>query len=129
MPRAISINAQALRAQASGEAQVPERVMIPQGGLNGCDLFKPAHIGDGLGLKIVGVRPNNKAKGLPTVPAVVMLVDLGRELAAQFHRYAGALFCFCDATIIIILIINTIICLVFALQKLRCPHALWEPPT
>lgn len=76
MEEAVEVNRAAFLSLATGDATVPERVVLPVPAHSGSTLFKPAFVpGHGLGLKVVSVRPANAAAGLPTVPAVVLLVD------------------------------------------------------
>ncbi|PRP89406.1 ornithine cyclodeaminase [Planoprotostelium fungivorum] len=84
----IEINRKAFIALFNGDAAVPQRIKVADD--HGPTLFKPAIIksGQGLGLKIVGVREANAKKGQPTVPATITLID----------QESGALQCVMEAT-------------------------------
>ena len=82
MAEAIECNAAAFVALFDGSAVAPARHLLtaPEA-FDGATLFKPSFVpgaggnGGALGLKVVSVRPRNAARGLPTVPATVLLVD------------------------------------------------------
>ncbi len=83
MPEAIDANARAYIALSRGEAQVPQRVALSTE--KGVSLFMPAHVhttGD-LGIKVVSVFPDNPRRQLPTIHALVLVLDAstGRPLA------------------------------------------------
>ncbi len=75
MAEAIDVNARAYVALSQGEAQVPQRLALnPEGGVV---LFMPALVspsGD-LGLKVVSVFSQNPGRNLPTVHALVLVMD------------------------------------------------------
>ena len=75
MARTIAVNREAFLAHHRGgeEVIVPRRIVMRRG--NGSTLFKPAAVGSSIGLKVVSVRPSNAERGLPTVPAVMVLLD------------------------------------------------------
>src|SRR4051812_2363805 len=97
MEEAIRIQAEAFIAAATGNAVVPDRIMIPNGShtaTDGSTLFKPALIHNpngeaSLGLKVVAVRPDNAVVGLPSVPAVIMLThkQYGFPIAVMSATY------------------------------------------
>lgn len=73
---AIKVVSEAFAQLHTKEAQVPLRAVI-SAGEGGANFFMPARLSKtgALGLKIASVRPTNASRGLPTVPAVVMLLD------------------------------------------------------
>ncbi len=77
----------------SGAADVPLRVGLSAG--DGVSLFMPAHLRDtgALGLKVVSVHTGNGARGLPTILALVTLVDAetGAPLALMDGAYLTAM--------------------------------------
>ncbi len=77
------------------QAQVPLRTQIPVSKRNGVTLFMPAYLmkSETIGAKIVSVFPNNRRRGLPTIHALVIVVDAktGRPLAAMDGTYLTAL--------------------------------------
>lgn len=77
------------------QAQVPLRTQIPVTKRNGVTLFMPAYLmkSETIGAKIVSVFPNNRRRGLPTIHALVIVVDAktGRPLAAMDGTYLTAL--------------------------------------
>jgi ornithine cyclodeaminase/alanine dehydrogenase-like protein (mu-crystallin family) len=75
MRDAIDAARAAFRALTNGQAVVPPRPHVTTA--NGTSLFMPAYkqSGDTVGLKLVTVTPENPRRGLPTVQAVVLLVD------------------------------------------------------
>ncbi len=83
MAEAIAAVRGAFSQLAAGQAFVPLRTQLPGDG--GTALMMPAYLpaDHGLGAKIVSVFPNNPARGLPTVTALVVLLeaDTGRPVA------------------------------------------------
>jgi alanine dehydrogenase len=80
---------------SSGKAEVPLRAQVPVEKRQGIILFMPAYLADSdaLGAKIVSVFPDNQKKKLPTVHAVVIVVDeeTGRPTAVMDGTYLTAL--------------------------------------
>ncbi|HOX30716.1 MAG TPA: ornithine cyclodeaminase family protein [Spirochaetales bacterium] len=79
---AIEADKKAFVMQARGECVVPLRINFDvEGSGGGQSLYMPAHVkgypapGGATGVKIVSVYPGNAAKGLPVVPATMVLVD------------------------------------------------------
>ena len=77
MAEAIEADKQAFLLHSGGETEVPVRpgFRIPD---KGSVLFMPAYVKgefNRVGIKIVSVFPGNAAKGIPVVPAQVLLVD------------------------------------------------------
>jgi len=83
MAEAIEVNAQAYALLSGGEATLPQRVPVetPQG----VTLFMPAYLRPtgALAVKVVSVFGQNPQRGLPTIHALVLVVDseTGRPLA------------------------------------------------
>ncbi len=80
---AINVNAQAYRLVSRREVDMPQRVPLRTG--KGIALFMPAyvkHTGD-LAVKVVSVFGENPRMGLPTIHALVLVMDstTGRPLA------------------------------------------------
>jgi ornithine cyclodeaminase len=77
MPQAIALMREAFGELSAGRATMPERTVVPVEAVGGTTLFMPAYLPAGarLGLKVVGVFPQNASSGLPVVPAVVLLLD------------------------------------------------------
>lgn len=70
----IRVNKEAFVAVAQERAVVPSRIGLPY--KQDWTLIKPSCLPDtAMGLKIVSVRSDNPTKGLPTVPATVMLLE------------------------------------------------------
>ncbi|MBI5877384.1 MAG: ornithine cyclodeaminase family protein [Chloroflexi bacterium] len=88
MRDAIEAMREAFAQVTSGAANVPLRVGLPAG--DGVSLFMPAHLRDShaMGLKIVSVHTGNGARGLPTILALVALVDT--ETGAPLALMEGA---------------------------------------
>jgi ornithine cyclodeaminase len=77
MKEAIECDKRAFLLHSSGETEVPVRPGFELEG-RGSVLFMPAYVKGGIdsvGVKIVSVFPGNAAKGLPVVPAQMLLVD------------------------------------------------------
>ena len=95
MPQAIDAMRDAFAQLASGEAEVPARTAVPIAAHDAVTLFMPAYLprGPALGGKIVSVHPRNRAAGLATIHALVILIDhaTGRPLAALEGSYLTAL--------------------------------------
>lgn len=85
MPVAIDAMKEAFAQLSSGQASVPLRTHIAVPEQNGVALFMPSllHRSRELALKIVSVFPNNQAQGMPTIHALVIVIDAetGRPLA------------------------------------------------
>ena len=76
MKEAIEADKKAFLLHSTGETEVPVRPGFTLAG--GSALFMPAYVkGDvnRVGIKIVSVFPGNAAKGIPVVPAQVLLLD------------------------------------------------------
>jgi alanine dehydrogenase len=95
MAEAIDAVKKAFIQLSSGNAEVPLRTQVPVKKRNATTLFMPAYLikSDSLGAKIVSVFPNNRRRGLPTIHALVILVDAktGQPLAAMDGTYLTAL--------------------------------------
>jgi ornithine cyclodeaminase len=95
MPQAIEAMRDAFAQLSGGEAEVPVRTALPLPAHDAVTLFMPAYLGKGpaLGAKVVSVHPRNRAAGLPTIHALVVLIDAatGRPLAALEGGYLTAL--------------------------------------
>ncbi len=83
MPAAIEANARAYIALTRGEAHVPQRIALNTE--DGVALFMPAYVSatHDLAVKIVSVYGQNPRRGLPTIHALVLVLeaDTGRPLA------------------------------------------------
>ena len=92
MDDAIAAVRSAFGQLSSGQAAVPVRTQWPGDG--GTSLVMPAYLpaDRGLGAKIVSVFPNNPARGLPTVTALVALLqaDTGQPVALLDGTYLTA---------------------------------------
>lgn len=77
MREAIAAAKEALTLHAAGGCDVPLRTNLDVAQHGGQALFMPAHVPqiDAVGIKIVSVFPGNAARGLPAVPAKVVLLD------------------------------------------------------
>lgn len=81
MRDAIEADKKAFIMQARGKCVVPLRINFDVEGTGGQSLYMPAHVigyeapGGATGVKIVSVYPGNAAKGLPVVPATMVLID------------------------------------------------------
>jgi alanine dehydrogenase len=83
--RALQVNQLAFTAMHRDLAFVPKRLHVNAAApVTGTTLFKPCRVSMSdakdctdvaLGIKVVSVRPDNKTKGLPTVPATILLLD------------------------------------------------------
>ena len=80
---------------SAGQADVPLRTQLSVPKHNGVTLFMPAYLEqtDSLALKIVSVFPGNARRDLPTIHAVVIVVDVatGQPMAALDGTYLTAL--------------------------------------
>jgi len=80
---------------ATGSAQVPVRVAIPQEQTHGLTLVMPGYLArsDALAVKLVSVHQRNRERGLPLIHALVVVIDsaTGRPLAAMDGGYLTAL--------------------------------------
>ncbi|MDF0478695.1 ornithine cyclodeaminase family protein [Vagococcus sp. PNs007] len=78
MKEAIEADKEALRLYTEGKTQVPLRVNLNLEEQNGQSLFMPAYSGGAepsLGVKIVSVYPDNYKKGLPNLPATMIVLN------------------------------------------------------
>ena len=95
MAEAIEAVREAYVQLSAGQAVVPLRTPVPVDKREGVTLFMPAYLpgSDALGAKIVSVFPKNVGHGLPTIHAVVVVVDpeTGRPTAMMDGTYLTAL--------------------------------------
>ena len=95
MAEAIEAVREAYVQLSTGKAVVPLRTAVPVDKRGGVTLFMPAYLtsSDALGAKIVSVFPGNVERGLPTIHAVVVVVDAetGRPTAIMDGTYLTAL--------------------------------------
>jgi ornithine cyclodeaminase len=95
MARAIELVKDAFAQLSAGRASVPVRAHIDVPRHEGIALFMPAYLreSDQLGMKIVSVFPRNLEAGLPTIHALVALVDsaTGQPTAILDGTYLTAL--------------------------------------
>lgn len=95
MAQAIEAMRDAFAQITTGQAEIPARTALPIAAHEAVTLFMPAYLSGGpvLGGKIVSVHPRNRAAGLPTIHALVVLIDdaTGRPLAALEGSYLTAL--------------------------------------
>ncbi|QCT74180.1 ornithine cyclodeaminase family protein [Macrococcoides canis] len=78
MREAIEADKEALANYSKGQAIVPLRTNIDVATRHGQALFMPGYVEgaeDALGIKIVSVYPDNIEKGLPSVPATMIVMD------------------------------------------------------
>lgn len=77
MSAAIEAMRTAFRALAEGRVAMPQRTALTPPGAQGTLLVMPAALSEpgSLGAKLVTVFPQNRARGLPLVGAVVLLID------------------------------------------------------
>jgi len=95
MAQAIEIVKGAFAQLSAGKAVVPIRTQLEVARHEGITLFMPAYLqeSDDLGVKIVSVFPRNLETGLPTIHALVAVVDAetGRPAAVMDGTYLTAL--------------------------------------
>lgn len=77
MKDAVNSVKQAFSTYSEGKSIVPLRVNIDVPKYGGQSLFMPGYVPDldAIGIKIVSVFPKNAEKGIPSVPAQVILLD------------------------------------------------------
>jgi alanine dehydrogenase len=95
MAEAIETVREAYIQLSTGQAVVPLRTPVPVEKRNAVTLFMPAYLAssDALAAKIVSVFPRNLERGLPTIHAIVIVVDTetGRPTALMDGTYLTAL--------------------------------------
>jgi alanine dehydrogenase len=95
MAHTIDIVKQAFAQLSLGDADVPIRTQLGVARHEGVTLFMPAYLRktDQLGVKIVSVFPRNLQAGIPTIHALVTVVDAttGRPAAVMDGTYLTAL--------------------------------------
>jgi len=95
MRDAIDLMKEAFRELSSGAATAPLRTPIEVPRAHAVSLFMPAAVPSvgGLGLKVVSVFPDNAARGIPTIHALVCLINPedGTPLAIMDGTYLTAL--------------------------------------
>ncbi len=95
MAQTIEIVKQAFAQLSGGHAEVPVRTQLGIAPHNGVALFMPAYLSksDQLGVKVVSVFPQNVEHGVPTINALVVVLDAetGRPSAVMDGTYLTAL--------------------------------------
>lgn len=79
MADAIEAMKRAFRALARGEVELPARSSLTVPAQGGITLVMPARVGEGdssaLSVKVVSIFPRNRERGLPTIHALVSVLD------------------------------------------------------
>lgn len=95
MKEAIRLMGVAFAELSAGRAQSPLRIGLPDAGRGAVSLYMPASVPavGGLGVKVVSVYPTNAERKLPTVLALVTLLDAetGQPLAILDGTFLTAL--------------------------------------
>ena len=95
MKQAIALMREAFTALSEGRATVPVRLTVQAPEYNGRALFMPVYLPhtEQIGLKVVTVHPDNPARGLPFIHALVIVTDAatGRPVAVMEGEYLTAL--------------------------------------
>ena len=95
MAQAIEAVKSAFAQLSAGHANVPLRTQVPVPRHEGVTLFMPAYLEDmdSLTVKVVSVFSNNPRQGLPTIHALVLVVDAatGAPMAVMDGTYLTAL--------------------------------------
>jgi len=95
MSQAIASVKEAFIQLSQGNAVVPQRIQVPVSEAGGISLFMPAYLKTthSLGAKIVSVFPKNAGKTLPTIHALVTLINAwtGRPEGVMDGTYLTAL--------------------------------------
>jgi alanine dehydrogenase len=95
MAQAIGAVKDAFIQLSRGDADIPMRTQVPVKKQDGVTLFMPAYLAstDTLGVKVVSVFPNNTEKELPTIHAIVILINAqtGQPQALMDGTYLTAL--------------------------------------
>jgi len=95
MPKAIELVRMAFQDLSAGRALAPIRTALDVGSGTGTTLVMPAYVPsvDALGLKVVSVFTGNAARGLPTITAMVCILDVetGQPVAIMDGAYMTAL--------------------------------------
>jgi len=95
MAQAISSVKEAYLQLSAGKSILPLRTQVPVENRDGVILFMPAYLStsDALGAKIVSVFPRNVKKNIPTIHALVILVnpETGQPTAVIDGNYLTAL--------------------------------------
>ncbi len=95
MEDAIRLMGVAFAELSAGRAQSPLRIPLPDAERGGVSLYMPAAVPavGGLGVKVVSVYPTNAARGLPTILALVTVLDAetGEPLAVLDGTFLTAL--------------------------------------
>ena len=95
MAEAIQAVREAYVQLSAGQAVVPLRTPVPVEEHKGVTLFMPAYLAESeaLGAKVVSVFPDNVQRNLPTIHALVIVVDAqtGRPVALMDGTYLTAL--------------------------------------
>ena len=91
MKDAIKADKDAIEFYSKGESCIPLRTNLAVPEHNGQSLYMPGYVAgaDALGIKIVSVYPDNINKGIPSVPAFMVLIDneTGQVCAAMDGTY------------------------------------------
>jgi len=89
MRRAVEAMREAFIAFSEGRAHIPQRVALPIPEREGITLIMPGYLPPrDLGLKVVSVFPHNPERGLPTLSALVLMLD--PETGAPMAMLDGA---------------------------------------
>ena len=95
MVEAINTDKKAFIQLSSGKTEMPLRTQVPVKKRQAVTVLMPAYLADSdaLGAKIASVFPNNQERNLPTIHAIMIVVDAetGRPTAVMDGTYLTAL--------------------------------------